>query len=240
MVKPYSDKDGSKREQVENMFDRIAPHYDLLNRMLSFGIDKIWRKNVIKILKQKPAPMILDVATGTGDLAIEACNTEPVAVYGVDISTEMLKIASEKVKKKRLHMTVHLKEGDSEDLPFDNNFFDAVLVAFGVRNFEHLQKGLSEMQRVLRPGGRLIVLEFSKPKRFPFKQLYYFYFNKILPFWGGVISRDKKAYSYLPASVLSFPEGLDFEQEIKKSGLEPTESLPQTFGIATIYVATKK
>lgn len=240
MIKPYQNIDGSKKEQVRSMFDRIAPRYDLLNRLLSFGIDRIWRKNVVKLLKGLQAPIILDVATGTGDLAIEICKIDPVEVYGVDLSSQMLDFAQKKIQQKRLHMTITLKEADSENLPFESNFFDAVTVAFGVRNFENLSKGLSEMQRVLRPGGKLIVLEFSKPTSFPFKQLYHFYFTRILPWWGGLISKDKDAYRYLPASVLQFPEGKDFENELRGAGLEPEKSIPQTFGIATIYVSVKK
>jgi len=239
MIKPYKNRDDSKKLQVQSMFDRIAPRYDMLNQMLSLGIDKIWRKNVVKLLKGMQAPLILDVATGTGDLAIEICKIDPVEVYGVDISRQMLNIAEKKVLKKQLQLTVQLRQGDSEDLPFEDNFFDAVTVAFGVRNFENLQNGLSEMKRVLRPGGRLIVLEFSKPQKFPFKHLYNFYFKQILPWWGGLLSNDKEAYSYLPASVSRFPEGNDFEKELSIAGLEPRESLRQTFGIATIYVAVK-
>lgn len=239
MIKPYKNRDDSKKLQVQSMFDRIAPRYDMLNQILSLGIDKIWRKNVVKLLKGMQAPLILDVATGTGDLAIEICKIDPVEVYGVDISREMLNIADKKVRRKQLQLTVQLRQGDSEDLPFEDNFFDAVTVAFGVRNFENLQNGLSEMKRVLRPGGRLIVLEFSKPQKFPFKHLYNSYFKRILPWWGGLLSNDKEAYSYLPASVSRFPEGNDFEKELSIAGLEPRESLRQTFGIATIYVAVK-
>ncbi len=240
MIKPYKNTEGSKKEQVRSMFDRIAPRYDLLNRLLSFGIDRIWRKNVVKLLKGLQAPIILDVATGTGDLAVEICKIDPVEVYGVDLSPQMLEFAQKKIQQKRLHMTITLKEADSENLPFEDNFFDAVTVAFGVRNFENLGKGLAEMRRVLRPGGKLIVLEFSKPASFPFKQLYHFYFTRILPWWGGLISKDKEAYKYLPASVLQFPEGKDFESELLAVGLQPQKSIPQTFGIATIYVSIKK
>ncbi|PWD98381.1 bifunctional demethylmenaquinone methyltransferase/2-methoxy-6-polyprenyl-1,4-benzoquinol methylase UbiE [Marinilabilia rubra] len=239
MVKPYNTLEGSKKDQVQSMFDRIAPRYDLLNRLLSFGIDKIWRRNVVKQLKELKGPMVLDVATGTGDLAVEICKIDPVAVYGLDLSNEMLAFAKEKIFRKKLHMTVQLRQGDSENLPFEDDFFDAITVAFGVRNFENLSKGLEEMHRVLRPGGRLVVLEFSKPKKFPFKQLYHFYFTKILPWWGGLISKDKEAYAYLPASVLQFPEGKEFEEKLRRAGLQPQASLPQTFGIATIYVSTK-
>lgn len=240
MIKPYKDLEGSKKEQVRSMFDRIAPRYDLLNRLLSFGIDRIWRRNVVKLLKDLKTPMILDVATGTGDLAVEICKIDPAAVYGVDLSPQMLEVAQKKVQQKKLHMTIQLREGDSENLPFEDNFFDAVTVAFGVRNFENLGKGLAEMQRVLRPGGKLIVLEFSRPSGFPFKQFYHFYFTRILPWWGGMISKDKDAYKYLPASVLQFPEGNDFENKLRTAGLNPQKSIPQTFGIATIYVSIKK
>jgi demethylmenaquinone methyltransferase/2-methoxy-6-polyprenyl-1,4-benzoquinol methylase len=240
MIKPYNNQEGNKKQQVELMFNRIAAHYDFLNRVLSFGIDKLWRKRVVRILKGTHALEILDVATGTGDMAIAICKVNPVSVFGVDISKEMLGIAAKKIARKHLHMTVRLRQADSESLPFEDNSFDAITVAFGVRNFEDLNKGLSEMQRVLRPDGRLIVLEFSKPKTFLFSRLYRVYFTRILPWWGGLISRDREAYSYLPASVMQFPEGADFEQELSKAGLQPLKSLPQTFGIATIYVAAKK
>ena len=222
------------------MFDNIAPRYDLLNHLLSFGIDKIWRKNVVKQLKGLTAPLVLDVATGTGDLAIEITKIDPVAVYGVDLSQEMLNIARKKIEKKRMHMTIQLKQGDSESLPFEDRFFDAATVAFGVRNFENLQKGLREIYRVLKHGGRLVILEFSRPKVFPFKQLFYFYMRRILPWWGGIISRDKEAYEYLPESALQFPEGKAFGKELENAGFEWQKVIAQTFGIATIYVAVKK
>ncbi|MFW6043128.1 MAG: bifunctional demethylmenaquinone methyltransferase/2-methoxy-6-polyprenyl-1,4-benzoquinol methylase UbiE [Marinilabiliaceae bacterium] len=239
MTKPYKNQEEGKKEQVRAMFNRIAPRYDFLNHTLSFGIDAIWRRNVVKLLCEYQAPMILDVATGTADLAIEACRLDPVAVYGVDISGKMLEIAQNKVNKKNLQMMVHLREADSEDLPFENQFFDVATVAFGVRNFENLRKGLSEISRVLRPGGRLVVLEFSTPRAFPFKQLYHFYFNHILPLWGGLLARDKAAYAYLPESVRHFPEGEEFNNELREAGLTPERTLPQTFGIATIYVGRK-
>ncbi|MDK2840897.1 MAG: demethylmenaquinone methyltransferase / 2-methoxy-6-polyprenyl,4-benzoquinol methylase [Anaerophaga sp.] len=240
MVKPYKNLEGSKKEQVRTMFNRIAPRYDLLNHLLSFGIDNIWRKNVVKQLRELKAPLILDVATGTGDLAIQIAKIDPIAVYALDLSEEMLAIAREKIEKRRLHTTIQLKHGDSEELPFGNNFFDAATVAFGVRNFENLQKGLSEIHRVLRQDGRLVVLEFSRPKKFPLKQLYHFYITRILPWWGGIISHDKDAYSYLPESALQFPDGKDFTKELQKAGFESQKILPQTFGVATIYVAIKK
>jgi demethylmenaquinone methyltransferase/2-methoxy-6-polyprenyl-1,4-benzoquinol methylase len=240
-VKPYAQQEGTKKEQVTAMFNRIAPKYDLLNRLLSFGIDNIWRKRVVQLISQKRSSIVLDVATGTGDLAIALAKIKPkpTAVYAVDISSGMLRLAAQKVLKKGLQHAVVLKEADSESLPFSNHFFDAITVAFGVRNFGDLNKGLSEMSRVLKPGGTLIVLEFSKPHALPMKQLYSFYFSKILPWWGGWISKDKEAYSYLPASVMLFPEGQYFEDEIKKVGLLPTRRWRQTGGIATIYVSEK-
>lgn len=238
-VKPYQEKSGTKKEQVAEMFNRIAPRYDLLNRLLSFGIDRIWRRRVVNLLKDLKMPYILDVATGTADLAIEAAKLKATLIYAVDISSEMLSVAKTKIRQRGLQHTVFLKEGDSEALPFDKNTFDAITVAFGVRNFGNLNKGLCEMARVLKPGGRVVVLEFSRPSSFPFKQIYHFYFTKILPFWGGVISGDKAAYNYLPASVMGFPEGILFSDELRKAGLYPTLEWRQTFGIATIYVAEK-
>jgi demethylmenaquinone methyltransferase/2-methoxy-6-polyprenyl-1,4-benzoquinol methylase len=238
-VKPYNNQSGTKKEQVAEMFNRIAPRYDLLNRLLSFGVDRIWRRRVINLLTDLKMPYILDVATGTGDLAIEAAKLKTTLIYAVDISSEMLSVARTKVLKRGLQHTVFLKEGDSEALPFDKNTFDAVTVAFGVRNFGDLNKGLSEITRVLKPGAKLIVLEFSKPSVFPIKQLYNFYFSYVLPLWGGLISGDKAAYKYLPASVMNFPEGEQFSDELRKAGLLPTREWRQTFGVATIYVAEK-
>ncbi|GAO29562.1 bifunctional demethylmenaquinone methyltransferase/2-methoxy-6-polyprenyl-1,4-benzoquinol methylase UbiE [Geofilum rubicundum] len=240
-VKPYAQQEGTKKEQVTAMFNRIAPKYDLLNRLLSFGIDKIWRRRVVKLISQKRSPIVLDVATGTGDLAIALAEIKPkpTAVYAVDISSGMLDLAGKKVLKKGLQHAIVLKEADSESLPFSNNYFDAITVAFGVRNFGDLNQGLSEMYRVLKPGGTLIVLEFSKPSAFPMKQLYSFYFSQILPRWGGWISKDKEAYSYLPASVFQFPEGQKFDDEIQRVGLVPVRRWRQSGGIATIYVSEK-
>lgn len=239
-VKPYQSEAGSKKTQVAGMFNNIAAKYDFLNHFLSMGIDKIWRKRAINLLKDIPNPLVLDVATGTGDLAIEANKRLKCKVTGVDISVEMLKVADEKLKKRGLSDWISVAEGDSENLPFEDNRFDAVMVAFGVRNFENLGKGLTEMCRVLKPGGKMVVLEFSKPAYFPFKQLYLFYFRYILPWLGGVISKDKAAYTYLPESVLSFPDGEQFDKELINAGMTPVKRYKQTMGIATIYLSEKQ
>ncbi len=238
-VKPYKSEEGSKKSQVAGMFNNIAAKYDFLNHFLSLGIDKIWRKRAINLLKSIDKPLILDVATGTGDLAIEANKRLGCKVVGVDISVEMLKVADVKLKKRELTEWISVQEGDSENLPFEDNSFDAVMVAFGVRNFENLNKGLCEMSRVLKPGGKMVVLEFSKPAYFPFKQLYLFYFKFILPLLGGVISKDKAAYTYLPESVLNFPDGLKFDAELVNAGMRPVKRYKQTMGIATIYLSEK-
>ncbi len=237
--KPYQHDSGTKKEQVTEMFNIIAPKYDLLNRMLSFGTDRLWRKRVISVIKDLNMPYILDVATGTADMAIEAAKLKTTLIYAVDISAEMLNVAKSKIRKRGLQHTIFLKEADSEELPFGKNSFDAVTIGFGVRNFGDLEKGLSEIERVLKPGGRAVILEFSKPKSLPMKQIYNFYFTKILPWWGGVISGHKEAYYYLPASVLNFPEGSGFCDKLKNAGLQPTRQWVQTSGIATIYVAEK-
>ncbi len=237
-VKPYS-SEGSKKKQVAGMFNNIAPKYDFLNHFLSMGIDKIWRRRAINLMKDIEQPLILDVATGTGDLALEANRRLGCKVVGVDISTEMLKVAEEKIQKRGLSEMISVAEGDSENLPFESNYFDAVMVAFGVRNFENLNKGLSDMARTLKPGGKMVVLEFSKPVYFPFKQLYLFYFRYILPWLGGVISNDKAAYTYLPESVLSFPDGEKFDEELRQAGMLPIKRFKQTMGIATIYLSEK-
>lgn len=238
-VKPYTEE-GSKKTQVAGMFNNIAPKYDFLNHLLSLGIDKIWRKRAINLLKGINKPLVLDVATGTGDLALEANRRLGCKVVGVDISSEMLKVAKVKISKKRLDDVITVQEGDSENLPFDDNHFDAVMVAFGVRNFENLNKGLTDMARTLKVGGKMVVLEFSKPAYFPFKQLYLFYFRYILPWLGGVVSKDKAAYTYLPESVLSFPDGQSFDDELIKAGMTPVKRFKQTMGIATIYLSEKR
>jgi len=237
-VTPYKTEAG-KKEQVAEMFNNISPSYDFLNHFLSLGIDVWWRKKAIAFLKNENPKSILDIATGTGDLAIEALSLNPVKITGVDISEGMLEIGRQKIKKKNLDKIIELQLGDSERLLFEDNTFDAVTVAFGVRNFENLEKGLSDIFRVLKPGGTFVVLEFSKPVTFPVKQLYNFYFNSILPFFGKLISKDNSAYTYLPESVKSFPDGENFTRLLKKTGFNNTKMKPLTFGIATIYVGKK-
>jgi demethylmenaquinone methyltransferase/2-methoxy-6-polyprenyl-1,4-benzoquinol methylase len=237
-VKPYQSSEG-KKQQVAQMFNNIAGKYDFLNHFLSLGIDKIWRKKAIALLKDLPHPHILDVATGTGDMALQAQKQLDCLVTGVDISEGMLRVASQKINSQNLQDKIKVLEGDSEELPFENNEFDAIMVAFGVRNFENLQKGLREMARVLRPGGRVVILEFSKPVHFPFKQIYLFYFKYLLPFFGGLISKDKAAYTYLPSSVLHFPDGQAFDRELEMAGLSAQRRMRLSMGIATIYLAEK-
>ncbi len=237
-VKPY-DKEGSKKEQVADMFNNISGRYDFLNHFLSVGIDKRWRKKAIKMLKQYNPKQVLDIATGTGDFAIAALKMDPDRVTGVDISTGMLEKGNEKIKKKKLDDRITLTYGDSENLPFEDNTFDAITVGFGVRNFEDLEKGLSEMLRVLKPGGHAAVLEFSKPKKFPVKQSFKFYSKYIIPTIGKTISKDKRAYTYLPESVEAFPEGQAFSDIMTKVGFKSKERKLVSGGIATIYLGEK-
>ena len=229
-----------KKEQVADMFTHIARRYDFLNHFFSMGIDIIWRKKTISMLKQLKPQYILDVATGTGDLAIEALSLNPVHVTGVDISEGMLAIGRIKIKKKGLEGKITLIKGDSEKLLFEDNKFDAVTVAFGVRNFERLEKGLADMFRVLKPGGVAVILEFSKPGTFPVKQLYNVYFNRILPLLGKIISKNDAAYTYLPESVSAFPCGKEFVKHLDKAGFTNVVFRPLTFGIATVYVGKKE
>lgn len=239
-IKPYNQEDQSKAAEVEQMFNTIAPKYDLLNHLLSMNIDKGWRKKAINSLKDvKPLSRILDVATGTGDLAILANKMLNVPVSGTDLTEGMIEIGRQKVAKLGLENEISLSKADSEALPFASGEFDAVTVAFGVRNYAHLDKGLAEMARVLRPGGRMVILEFSRPRSFPMKQLYMFYFRNILPIIGRCVSKDRRAYEYLPESVLAFPDGTDFEEYLTNAGVKPVKRISLTFGIATIYIAEK-
>lgn len=238
-VIPYKEQSGGKKEQVATMFNNISKKYDFLNHFLSLGIDIIWRKKSIKLLKELQPKIILDIATGTGDFAIEALSLNPTKIIGIDISEGMLAVGKEKMKQKGVDHIIDLQLGDSENLSFDSNYFDAYTVGFGVRNFENLEKGLSEMLRVLKPNGRAVILEFSKPKAFPVKQLYHFYFNRILPIIGNLISKDNAAYTYLPESVNAFPEGNEFIQILNKLGYKNVQVIPLMFGISSIYTATK-
>lgn len=238
-VKPDYSSAESKRIQVEEMFNSIAHKYDFLNRFLSLGIDKGWRKKAIKMLREKKPKLILDVATGTADLAIEAAKLNPDKIIGIDIAQQMLNVGSEKIKSKNLDHIISLSRADSENLPFNDNYFDAVTVAFGVRNFENLEKGLTEINRVLKPNGRLVILEFSKPKMFPYKQVYWFYFTYILPVWGNLLSKSSNAYTYLPESVKHFPEGTELANILTSCNFGRNYFKPLTFGTCTLYVADK-
>ncbi|MBS9525553.1 bifunctional demethylmenaquinone methyltransferase/2-methoxy-6-polyprenyl-1,4-benzoquinol methylase UbiE [Litoribacter ruber] len=238
-VVPYKDQNEGKKAQVATMFNNISKRYDLLNHVLSMGIDIIWRKKAVKLLKADQPKLILDIATGTGDFAIEALALNPDKVIGVDISEGMLAEGRKKLKKRKLEDKIELQLGDSEKLLFEENKFDAVIVSFGVRNFENLEKGLADMNRVLKPGAKTVIIEFSKPKRFPMKQLYNFYFKHILPKIGKIVSKDNSAYTYLPESVQAFPDGEDFLQVLRKVGFKNTQCKPLTFGIASIYIGEK-
>ncbi|HNQ61056.1 MAG TPA: bifunctional demethylmenaquinone methyltransferase/2-methoxy-6-polyprenyl-1,4-benzoquinol methylase UbiE [Bacteroidia bacterium] len=238
-VTPYEDSKLNKKQQVAKMFNSIAWRYDFLNHFLSFGIDRYWRRKTISMLKKHQPQLILDVASGTADLAIAALRLNPLKVFGIDISEDMLKIGREKIRKKNLQHKIELLESDSEKLIFEDNKFDAVTVGFGVRNFEHLEIGLSEMLRVLKPGGKVVILEFSKPKSAFIKSLYSFYSSKICPWLGNMISKDPVAYTYLNKSVEAFPEGENFATILKQTGYKEVAIKTLTFGIATIYTGIK-
>lgn len=237
-ISPYEDLSG-KKEQVEKMFNNIAPRYDLLNTLLSAGIHKRWRKKAVRLLEKIKPQCILDLATGTGDFAIEAAVLNPGKIIAVDISEGMMEIGRQKVVKKNLGHKIFFQKGDSENLPFPENSFDAVTVGFGVRNFENVQKGLDNMYRVLRPGGMAVILEFSKVNLFPLKQLYNFYFRLIVPLAGKIFTSAPSAYTYLPRSVSAFPDGKEFEQMLQKTGFRQTSMIRLSFGIASIYTGLK-
>jgi demethylmenaquinone methyltransferase/2-methoxy-6-polyprenyl-1,4-benzoquinol methylase len=232
---PIGEADG-KADDVEKMFDAIAPRYDLLNRILSFGIDRYWRTRAVRLLADEQPTRVLDVATGTADLAIKAERTlHPREVVGVDLSAEMLAYGRRKIDRLGLSPRISLIQGDAADLPFADDHFDAALVAFGVRNFEDLEAGLRGIRRVLRPGAPLVVLEFSRPRAFPIKQLYAWYNEHILPRVGGALSPDQGAYEYLPDSVAAFPDGPDFLERMANSGFTALGWTPLTFGIVSLY-----
>ncbi len=238
-ITPYKNEQG-KKEQVADMFNNISGTYDFLNHFMSLGIDIIWRKMAIAELKTIKPKQLLDVATGTGDFAIEAIKMlNPKKVTGVDISAGMLEVAKKKIKERGLESRFDVKLGDSEGLVFDDNTFDAVTVAFGVRNFENLEKGIADMFRVLKPGGKVVILEFSKPRVFPVKQLYNFYFNSVTPTIGKLFSKDSSAYTYLPESVAAFPDGDRFTSLMEKVGYKSARFRSLTFGICTIYTGMK-
>ncbi len=238
-IKPYKDSELGKKEQVAKMFDNISEDYDGLNRVISLGIDVSWRKKVVKLVGENKPQQILDIATGTGDLALMMYDLNPKKIIGLDISAGMLEVGKQKVAKANLTDKIEMIVGDSENIPFEDNTFDAITVSFGVRNFENLDKGLTEILRVLKPGGKFVVLETSNPTKFPFKQGYKFYTNFILPVIGKIFSKDKVAYSYLSESANYFPFGEAFNNILQKNGFKNAKNLPVTFGVASIYTATK-
>jgi len=238
-VVPDSKSDLSKKAQVADMFNNIAARYDFLNHLLSMGIDKGWRRKAIAEVKEVNPNVILDVATGTGDLAIAASKIKPQHIVGVDIAEQMLEVGRRKIKEKGLDKMITLQNGDSEALPFVEGAFDAITCAYGVRNFEHLEAGLKDMNRVLRTGGKVAILEFSQPHKFPIKQIYKFYFKNILPLLGKMVSKHSRAYTYLPESVMAFPEGKKFCEILERCGFKDAKARPLTFGITTLYTAYK-
>lgn len=238
-VTPYKDSDLNKKQQVTQMFDTISNEYDGLNRVISFGIDVKWRKKVVDIVAKSQPQNILDIATGTGDLAINLTQTSATEIIGLDISEGMLEVGRKKIIDKQLHSKIKMMVGDSENLPFQNDTFDAITVAFGVRNFEDLEKGLSEIYRVLKPNGTFVILETSVPTKRIYKTGYSFYTKFILPTIGKVFSKDQSAYSYLCKSASKFPYGEALNNILRKIGFNSVEDLPQTFGVATIYKASK-
>lgn len=239
MVKPNNNSDISKKSQVEQMFDSIAPKYDFLNHFLSMGIDNTWRRKAIKQVKVYRPNNLLDIATGTGDFAVAASKLKLNEIVGIDISERMLAVGVEKMKRKNLDQLITLQKGDSENLVFEDATFDSAISGFGVRNFENLEKGLSEIHRVLKPRGICCILEFSKPKAFPIKQIYNFYFHWVLPKFGKLISKDSSAYTYLPESVDVFPEGDAFVEIMKGIGFKNCRRKPLSFGIASLYLGEK-
>jgi demethylmenaquinone methyltransferase/2-methoxy-6-polyprenyl-1,4-benzoquinol methylase len=239
-IVPENASNLSKKAQVAEMFNNIAVRYDFLNHFLSMGIDKGWRKKAIREVAKINPQTILDVATGTGDMAIAAAMAiKPKKVTGVDIADQMLEVGRKKIAAQNLQQVITLQTGDSEALPFASGEFDAVMCAYGVRNFEHLEIGLKEMCRVLRPGGKVVILEFSHPSAFPVKQIYRFYFRYILPTIGKLVSKHSRAYTYLPESVMAFPEGKRFCEILGQCGFSKADSRPLTLGVTTLYTAEK-
>ena len=239
VVKPY-DSGQSKKEEVAQMFNNISANYDFLNHFLSLGIDHLWRKRAVKQLQKQQPKVLLDLATGTGDFAIACLKLKPEKIIGMDISSGMLEVGKQKMKKRAFDNIIDMQLGDSENMPFADYTFDAITVGFGVRNYENLEKGLGEMLRVLKPGGQAVILEFSKPKAFPVKQLFGFYSKVLIPLFGKYISKDERAYTYLPESVAAFPEGAAFVAVLEKVGYQTSEPIRLSGGIASIYIGTKK
>ena len=238
-VTPYSNSTTGKKEQIEQMFDSISGRYDFLNRFLSLGVDQSWRRRMVKQLRDLEPKNILDIATGTADVAIELAALKPKAIVGLDLSEKMLDIGRQKIQKKGLSTLIDLEKGDSENLRFHDDSFDAVSVAFGVRNFENLEKGLSEMYRVLKPGGKIVILEFSRPHVFPVRQVYDFYFRYFCPWWGKLVSKDASAYKYLYESVVAFPEGKEFLNIAARCGFKTLTSERVSLGIVSLYTGIK-
>jgi demethylmenaquinone methyltransferase/2-methoxy-6-polyprenyl-1,4-benzoquinol methylase len=239
-IKPYKNSTLSKKEQIAQMFDTISGNYDQLNRVISFGIDVKWRKKVLQIVAESKPEIILDIATGTGDLAILLAKTKANKIIGLDISAGMLEVGNKKILNKNLSTTIEMVLADSENMPFEDGYFDAITVAFGIRNFENLEKGLTEILRVLKPNGVFVILETSVPDKTPYKQGYAFYSKNILPMIGKLFSKDNVAYGYLSESAAAFPYGEALNNILKKTGFIDVEAIPQTFGVATIYSASKK
>lgn len=238
-ITPYKESELGKKKQVEQMFDTISDNYDNLNRMISLGSDQSWRKKVLQLVADTKPKTVLDIATGTGDLAILMSKTNAEKIIGLDLSAGMLEVGKEKVKALGLERTIEMIQGDSENLPFENDRFDAITVGFGIRNFEDLEKGLSEIHRVLKPNGIFVILETSVPTKFPFKQGYHLYTRNILPMMGKLFSKDQKAYKYLSESAENFPFGEALNNILRKVGFKNVEHRPQTMGVATIYSASK-
>ena len=239
-IKPYQNSDQSKKEQVAQMFDTISGEYDGLNKIISLGTDASWKKKILQMVKLQKPTSILDIATGTGDLAILFAETSAKEIIGLDISQGMLDIGKKKIEAKKLNTKIQMVLGDGENIPYSDNYFDVITVAYGVRNFENLEKGLSEILRVLKPNGTFIILETSVPTQFPFKQGYYVYTNFIMPTIGKLFSKDQKAYTYLSNSAQNFPFGEALNNILRKIGFIDVKDVPQTMGVATIYKATKK
>jgi len=240
LVTPYKDSALGKKEQVTQMFDAISSNYDGLNRVISFGIDVKWRKKVLALVAAKNPDNILDIATGTGDLAILMTKTSAKTIIGLDLSAGMLEVGKTKIEEKKLSVKIEMVLGDSENIPYNDNHFDAITVAFGIRNFENLEKGLSEIKRVLKPNGIFVVLETSVPNKTPYKQGYSIYTKYILPLIGKLFSKDNVAYGYLSESANVFPYGEELNNILRKIGFIDVKAMPQTFGVATIYSASKK